>query len=391
MKLKFGILYLFMVFFNHAFVQTISVAATPRGARVENVKIQSKALNQEREILIYTPEDYDARTNEYFNVIYVFDSQSREFFDYTSSIVSFLSGGDQSFIVVGISSPYNEKLDYSRRNDFLPNLESETYKKQAGTYYGNADNFSNYVESEVIPYINTKYRTLNQNIAVGHSLSASFILYSLVKKPNLFRNYFAISPNLAYDDDKLSKELTHFDYSKVKKSMFIYLSHADEDEAFLESWKPARESVYAFFKDTLKDKNITVETAAFPNNSHWGTFPPSLNHAFEYYFKNMQSKQASELGAEKHKVTIRLKVTDKDAVVYITGNQPNLGDWNPNKIEMKKTAELEREIVLELQSPAQFKFTNGSWDTELGIVGTDNNVMIKPEMKKLFEFEMVKN
>lgn len=383
MKLKFGILYLFMVFFNHAFVQT--------SARVENVKIQSKALNQEREILIYTPEDYDARTNEYFNVIYVFDSQSREFFDYTSSIVSFLGGADQSFIVVGISSPYNEKLDYSRRNDFLPKIESEAYKKQAGTHHGNADNFSNYVESEVIPYINTKYRTLNQNIAVGHSLGASFILYSLVKKPNLFRNYFAISPNLAYDENKLSKELTHFDYSKVKNSTFIYLSHADEGVDYWQDWKPARESVYAFFKDTLKDKNITVETAAFPNNSHWSTFPPSLNRAFESYFKNMQSKQASELSAEKYKVTIRLKVTNKDDVVYITGNQPNLGDWNPNKVEMKKTAELEREIVLELQSPAQFKFTNGSWDTELGIVGTDNNVIIKPETKKVFEFEMVKN
>jgi hypothetical protein len=84
-------------------------------------------------------------------------------------------------------------------------------------------------------------------------------------------------------------------------------------------------------------------------------------------------------------------VTDEDAVVYITGNQPNLGDWNPNKIEMKKTAELEREIVLELQSPAQFKFTNGSWDRELGIVGTDNNVIIKPETNNIFEFEMVKN
>ncbi|WP_417888186.1 hypothetical protein [Zunongwangia sp.] len=63
-------------------------------ARVENVKIQSKVLNQERDILIYTPADYDWRTNEFFNVIYVFDSQNREFFDYTSSIISFLTDGN---------------------------------------------------------------------------------------------------------------------------------------------------------------------------------------------------------------------------------------------------------------------------------------------------------
>ena len=187
-------------------------------ARVENVKIQSKALNQEREILIYTPADYDWRTNEYFNVIYVFDSQNREFFDYTSAIVSFLTDGNQSFIVVGISSPYNEKLDYSRNNDLLPVLETEDSKKRYGKYSGNAENFLTYVSSEVITYINSNYRTLDHNIAVGHSLGASFILYSLLEKPNLFENYIAISPNLAYENNKLGKELIDFEYKKIKKA-----------------------------------------------------------------------------------------------------------------------------------------------------------------------------
>lgn len=217
-------------------------------ARVENVKIQSKALNQEREILIYTPVDYDWRTNEYFNVIYVFDSQNREFFDYTSAIVSFLTGGNQSFIVVGISSPYNEKLDYSRSNDLLPALETEDSKKRYGKYSGNAENFLNYVSSEVITYINSNYRTLDHNIAVGHSLGASFILYSLLEKPNLFENYIAISPNLAYDNDKLGKELFDFEYKKIKNQTFIYLSNANEGIEYWKEWKPARDKVYSFFQ-----------------------------------------------------------------------------------------------------------------------------------------------
>jgi predicted alpha/beta superfamily hydrolase len=152
MKLKLGIILLTIIFFNQTFAQQI--------ARVENVKIQSKFLNQEREILIYTPANYDWRTNEYFNVIYVFDSQNREFFDYTSSIISFLTDGNQSFIVVGISSPYNEELDYSRNNDLLPVLETESSKDRFRKYSGNADNFLGYVSSEIIPYINSNYRTL---------------------------------------------------------------------------------------------------------------------------------------------------------------------------------------------------------------------------------------
>jgi len=383
MKLKFGLILLFIVFLNQTFAQSI--------ARVENVKIHSKALNQEREILIYTPVDYDWRTNEYFNVIYVFDSQNREFFDYTSSIISFLTDGNKSFIVVGITSPFDEKLDYSRNNDLLPILETEESKKRYGKYSGNADKFLNFVETDVISYVNSKYRISNQNIAVGHSLSASFILYSLLQKPNLFQNYVAISPNLAYDNNKLSNDLINFDFAKLKNESFIYLSNANEGIDYWKEWKPARENVYSFFKDSIKNKNLTVEIAEYTKNNHWNTFPPSLNNALEFYFKNIRGRQDSELNKDKYEVTIKVKVTNKDDIIFITGNQPNLGDWNPNKIEMKKTSDYERSIVLKVQSPAQFKFTKGSWDTELQVVGTYNNVTIKPELKKEFEFEIVKN
>lgn len=383
MKLEFGIIFFITLFINQTFAQSI--------ARVENIKIQSEGLNQEREILIYTPVDYDWRTNEFFNVIYVFDAQEREFFDYTSSIISFLTNRNKSFIVVGITSPFNEKLDYSRNNDLLPVLEHNDSKNRFGKYSGNADNFLSYVESEVIPFVNSKYRTLNQSIAVGHSLSASFILYSLLKKPNLFYNYIAISPNLAYDDNKLSKELTSFDYSKMKNSTFIYLSNANEGIDYWQEWKPAREKVYSFFRSALKNDNLKVEINSFPNNNHWNVFPPSLNNAFKFYFESIQKEQDSELSNKKYEATIRLKVNDKNDIVYITGNQPTLGDWNPNKVEMKKISDLEREIILEIQSPAQFKFTKGSWDTEIEVVGTYNNVTIKPELKKEFEFETVKD
>lgn len=380
MKLKIGVILLTIILFNQAFSQQI--------ARVENVKMQSKFLNQEREILIYTPTDYDWRTNEYFNVIYVFDSQNREFFDYTSSIISFLTDGNQSFIVVGISSPYNEELDYSRNNDLLPVLETVSSKDRYGKYSGNSDNFLGYVSSEVIPYINSNYRTLNHNIVVGHSLGASFILYSLLEKPNLFKNYIAISPNLAYDEEKLGKALTNFDYSKIKKQTLIYLSNANEGIEYWKEWKPARERVYSFLRDSLKNEDIKVEINHFPNKNHWNTFPPSLDNALKFYFENFQEKQRNELSKEKYEVTIRIKVNNKNEIIYITGNQPNLGDWNPNKIEMKKTSELEREIILKVHSPAQFKFTNGSWDTELPVVGTYDILTIKPEIKKEFEFEI---
>lgn len=77
-----------------------------------------------------------------------------------------------------------------------------------------------------------------------------------------------------------------------------------------------------------------------------------------------------------------------DDVIYITGNQETLGDWNPEKIKMDRISDFQRELILNLKSPAQFKFTRGTWETEDGIKETYKHVTIKPESQSDFEFEI---
>jgi predicted alpha/beta superfamily hydrolase len=383
MKLKNYLIAIFTICYLQIGAQSI--------ARVETKKIQSKFLKQERELLIYTPIDYDWRVNEYFDVIYVFDSQNREFFDYTSSIISFLPNNGKSFIVVGITSPFNEELNYGRNNDLLPVLTTEDSQKRYGTYSGNADNFLEFISNEVVSFVDNNYRTLNTKIAVGHSLSASFLLYSIIKKPTLFSDYIAISPNLAYDNEFLTQNLMTFDYTKIKNKTFLYLSNADEGIEYWKEWKPAREKLYNFFENKLKNVNITIKINNYPTKNHLNTFPPSLNDAFEFYFKNITQINEEQTSSQLFETKIRLKVQNKTDTIYITGNQKNLGNWNPDKIKMKEISEFEREIVLKLQSPAQFKFTKGNWESELQINGTYDKVTIKPETKQEYEFKIAEN
>ncbi len=65
--------------------------------------------------------------------------------------------------------------------------------------------------------------------------------------------------------------------------------------------------------------------------------------------------------------TIKVIVPNKSDEVYITGNQEALGNWNPEQIKMEKISDYERSISVELNYPAEFKLTKGSWDSE-GIV-----------------------
>ncbi|GGW53400.1 hypothetical protein DFQ11_101185 [Winogradskyella epiphytica] len=357
-------------------------------ARVENVKIESEVLGQEREILIYTPVDYDWRENESFSVIYVFDSQNREFFDYTSSMISFLTDNTKSYIIVGITSPYNEKLDYSRNNDLLPVLETKGAKDRYGKYSGNADNFFGFVSNEIIPFIDSNYRTLSIRIAVGHSLSASFVLSTFIKNPNFFNSYIAISPNLAYDNDKLANELVNFDYSKIEKPTYLYLSNANEGTDYWKEWKPANEKVYSYYTQELKNNKLIVQMNEFTKCNHWSTYPPSLNKGFDFYLKEILALQEKELSKEEYKATIKVKVLKKEKAIYITGNQDNLANWNPKKIKMEKISDFKRQITLKLKSPAQFKFTRGNWKSEAEVTGTYGNITIRPEIQTEFEYRI---
>lgn len=77
--------------------------------------------------------------------------------------------------------------------------------------------------------------------------------------------------------------------------------------------------------------------------------------------------------------TIKVSVPNKTDEVYIVGNQEALGNWQPDKIKMKKISDYEREIKLELSFPAEFKFTRGSWESEgIAMSLSDNsNLIIK--------------
>jgi predicted alpha/beta superfamily hydrolase len=70
------------------------------------------------------------------------------------------------------------------------------------------------------------------------------------------------------------------------------------------------------------------------------------------------------LFAKEAITTLRVYVPRSSDEVYIVGNQPNLGDWAPDKVKMGKVSDFEREITLRLRFPAEFKFTRGSWDSE---------------------------
>lgn len=354
-------------------------------ATVEKKELTSSILNQERPLLIYTPQLYDENLLVRYDVIYVFDAQNRELFDLVHSLIRF-TDLSKHYIVVGITSPYYEETDYARNHDYLPDPVHTEKEKFFGGYCCNSSNFKKFVTSEVMPFIEKNYRTTKRKISVGHSLSASFIL-DFMLTDDCFDACLAISPNFAYDKEQLASALINHDFNTLKDKRYLFISHANEQ---WNGWVEARERVSAFLGNKVNSvEKLHVDLSAYPNEDHWMGYAPAIRDALKSYFDYEKSLQ-QHLSEETYRVKIRVKVPDEDNTVYITGNQESLGNWNPSLIELKKTTGTERVIELEVRAPVQLVFTRGDWESQAVVnqVYVGEHITIDPSEKSEFEFEI---
>jgi predicted alpha/beta superfamily hydrolase len=263
--------------------------------RVDSLHIYSKELGKERKVRIYTPWEYDHKPNSKFEVIYVFDAQAKHFFDIVHATLPFLNKSQFPMIVVGVVSE-------NRNVDFLPkSIHPETFKRYNGNI-GKADQFINFLGKELIPYMDENYRTLPKRIAIGHSNGGTFITYSLLKNPELFDAYIAISPNYPYDKEQIYNMMKEFDSNKFKSAKFIYMCNANEGDV----WTAVNKKVISSLKSkSFKDKIVLVNQDFSKTTNHVSVFPVGvlngLQNYLEYQFFNVENLIAyyNELNTKK--------------------------------------------------------------------------------------------
>ena len=146
-------------------------------------------------IQVGLPMGYAASARSY-PVFYITDGDIA--FGMTKGIADLLMLGReiQEIIIVGIS--YGQGLKYrqeKRGRDLVPG--SDTILAEGENVTG-ADNFIKFMQYELIPVINKKYRTYPDSSAIGgHYLGGLLNSYILFKQPELFNKYLIGSPTLA--------------------------------------------------------------------------------------------------------------------------------------------------------------------------------------------------
>ncbi len=176
-------------------------------------EIQSTILSEKRTLNIYFPEGYNASDTTKYPVIYLLDGSADEDFIHVVGIVQFNTfpwiNQIPKSIVVGIANT-------DRRRDFAFPTTIESEKNRFKTTGGSA-NFIAFIEQELQPHIEKKYKANSSKTIIGQSLGGLLATEILLKKPALFDKYIIISPSIWWDNGSilnLSSELLESAYSR---------------------------------------------------------------------------------------------------------------------------------------------------------------------------------
>lgn len=185
----------------------------------EKFTIHSKVLNEDRKIMVYTPNGYENSKTSY-PVVYLLDGETH--FVHAYGVVDFLSnqGLMPQSIVVAI-------VNVDRGRDFTPT----PIEKKAVT--GGAEKFTAFINDELKPHINKNYRTQPFETIYGHSLGGMFVAYTFLTNPDMFDGYIAVSPYLQYDKSYVAG-LVKENLKENYDHKFFYMTLGDEP-AYYES------------------------------------------------------------------------------------------------------------------------------------------------------------
>lgn len=350
---------------------SISGVSAQKIARVEYKEFDSKNFLFKRPYLIFTPEDYDTNVNSDYDVIYVFDSQWRSRFGLVHDLMHYgcqelVTPNEEAhqYIVVGIPSPYVPEHEYDRNRDFYSAPVNIPLPEGMPEGYGCAPQFKKFLKEELMPYIDSNYRTTGHTLAVGHSLSASFILDAL-ETEDMFDDYIALSPNLCWDNDLWADRLINFNFNDGKPRYFFFnMADECEDTGFGPDWRPAWDKVKNHFESVALPDNVVMTFNESPQYSHIQSYQPVIIDALKDYCIYRLTHNHEPVTEETYPVHIELKGESLSGDVYITGNQDALANWNPMGVKMNQVNDSTYIIDLNLRLPAEYKFTQGTWEQQ---------------------------
>ena len=216
--------------------------------------ICSEVLGENRQVLIGLPKGYEESKKSY-PVVYRLDGDI-DLFSETVGIINRLTYINElipEMIVVMI-----ENTD--RNRDMMP-VKTSFFDSRPG-----AGNFKKFFDEELIPHINSLFRTTDEKVLCGQSLSAVFTLYYFLTDSDTFDSYIICSGGFPDCENYFNSLTADFLKAKGGKETKVLLTHGLKD--FLDPDGINLKQLSDFSRKIKTKKNVVCELKIYEDEGH---------------------------------------------------------------------------------------------------------------------------
>ncbi len=286
--------------------------------------LYSKTFEEQKQFWIQLPENYNPNSPKKYPVVYVLDGKV-QLKNLETVYENYLGHYLPHMILVGISNQTNRTRD-------LTTSQIKMYgKTEINPNTGGAENFTKYLEKELIPYIDKTYPTTSFRTLIGHSYAGLFTINMLINHKHLFKNYIAIDPSLDWDNNKLlieAKEKLQTE-SFEGKSLFVSLAaeqlHMWNETITVENLMentseftlfPRSIMEFSNFAESHKESGLNFAWNVYPEDLHMTVPLPSMRDGLVFLFDWFQFKNPPKYNNPETTVEELTELLKKQAKIY---------------------------------------------------------------------------
>jgi len=224
------------------------------------IKFYSKILQEERSCLVKLPDSYFNASNSKmkYPILVLLDGSMH--YKTTIGIVHFMaSDKNRNYLMPETIIVAIENVD--RERDFT--FSKIQTKRQNTT--GGGTMFLEFIENELLSYIDNNYRTTNSRTLIGHSLGGLFTLNAFLSQNSVFENFLSIDPSIWWDEQMMKSKIDSSQSYFTKNK--LYIATANQGELNYERNKKRHDDFYSILKNHA-DQELKVKLEYFEDEDH---------------------------------------------------------------------------------------------------------------------------
>jgi predicted alpha/beta superfamily hydrolase len=252
--------------------------------------IHSKTLDENREYWVSLPDSYHEESSSYKNYPVLIVLDGRLHFKSIAGMVNYMSAGYNGnrripeMIVVAIQN-------VNRRRDFTPDKIVTRRENDSG----GGDKFLSFLEGELIPQLDEKFRTIPYRILYGHSLGGLLATHAYMREKTLFNSFIAVDPSFGtWDAETMDKKLAAVTDQSFDR--YIYFATANWGKRNIRN-RDRHMRLYEALNSKCKDE-LPAKLEYYENENHGSVplvaFHNGISSIFKGYgisYRDIESKE----------------------------------------------------------------------------------------------------